>query len=259
MSDRERLSFATEDAVAGASFFDDVDVEIVDAEAKLVDYVKKDGTVTATGVPAVVVTYKPLVDGGEQHQFEERYSAGGSDRIQPTEDGTGFKPAAGKTWDDVKGLVETSRFVQFSGELQRVGYPAARLKTGNVKDLIGLKGHLLKIDPPKKAGSGSSDKNKLAVITKIIELPGAQAATANSVDKEAIGFLQAVVAKACTDGKRVTVSQLGTTANKKFAGTKNLLAIVSKVLDTKLLASQQGWSYDGKSIGAPAADDSIEV
>ena len=255
----KRFSFAPEDATQGASFFDDVDVEIVDAETKLVDYTKKDGTVVATGVPAVVITYKPLVDGGEQHQFEERYSAGAGDRIQPTDDGTGFQPAPGKTFDDVKGLVETSRFVQFTGELQRVGYPAARLKTGNVKDLVGLKGHLLKIDPPKKAGSGASDKNKLAVITKILELPGAQASTAGGIESEAVGFLKKVVAKACTDGKRVTVSQLGTTANKTYAGNKNLVAIVSKVLDVKLLSTQQGWSFDGKSIGAPAADDSIDV
>lgn len=256
MAEKERFSFAPEDAVQGASFFDDVDVVVIDAEAKAVDYVKKDGTVVASGVPALVVTYQPLVDGGEQHQFEERYAAGSADRIQPTSDGAGFEPASGKSFEDVKGLTENSRVIQFYGELKRAGFPDDRLKGGSVKALIGLKGHLLKIDPPKKS---DKDKNKIAVITKIIELPGQQAAAAKGADKEATEFLKKVVEKACTDGKRVALSQLGTTANKKYAGRADLVAIVSKVLDPKFLGTQQGWSFDGKSIGAPAADDSIEV
>lgn len=256
-----RVSLAPEDQTQGASFFNDVDVEIVDAECKLVNYVTKEGVTKASDVPAFVVKYRPMIEGGEQHDFEERYSAGDKERVQPAADGDGFVPAPGKTADDIKGLSETSRSGQYLAELVRAGYPSAKLKDGRVKQIIGTKGHLLAIDPPKR---GDKDKNKLKVITKVISLPDAKtqagSAAAAGVETEAAKFIALALTAAAKAGKAsLTMTQLSAAANKKYNGNAQQLGIVSLLLDQKFLAKQAGWAFNGREVSAAAVEDAIEV
>lgn len=254
MSDK-RISLDPGKQVKGASYFDDVDVEVVDAEAGARDYVQKDGTVKAEKVPCLTIKFRPLVDGGEGHEFEERYSAGDKERVGVADDGDGFVPLK----EGATGLGENSRAGQFIAELVRVGYPVnTGLDEGRVKHLIGLQGHLLKVDPPKKS---DKDKNKLAVITKIIRLPDGKARVGSARNDLADGLAAAFIGKAllATQGKPLTMTQLSAAANKSYAGKPEQLAVVSLLLDSKFLGKQIGWSFNGREVGPAAAEPEVQV
>lgn len=254
MSEPTRVSLATDDQTKGGSFFDDVDVEVIGSYCEKRKFTKKDGTVVAENVPCHVVKFRPLVEGGEEHDFEEVYS-GGAVEIAP--DGDGFVGIPGK--EAPKGLGESSNDGQFFAELVRAGFPNDRLKGGRVSPIIGLKGHLLSIDPPKKSSKSTSDK-KIKVITKIISLPdanaaGPNAAASNANEKIAADFIAAALAKV----EKATMNQLSAAANKKFANQPNQLDVVSLLLDSKFLAKQLGWAFNGREVSRAAAEPELVI
>lgn len=148
------------DTFGAGGLIDDIDVEITDSLAVSWDYNGQQ----APG-PALAVEYTD-VNGGQHIQY---YSCGKAEDWQPHESGEGFVPVSGKT-----GFVNNSNIALLFDSLVKAGFPKEHL-TGNVKVIIGTKGHVLQQIQERKGlirtGKNADRPSSVLLISKITELP----------------------------------------------------------------------------------------
>lgn len=184
------ISLAPSTFTQGGGLLDDADVEVIDAAFCLWDY---NGSVKPD-VPALGLSLRRLEGGqpspkdGTESGFDDNdqyYSCGSPDAFVPNEDGTGLKPVGDKT-----SIVNSTNAALLLASMVNCGLPEDVLASGNIKDLVGLRMHVNRMEQPKKGGNkegfqGGKDPNKkqeVLVCTKIISLPGeTQAATKGPV------------------------------------------------------------------------------
>lgn len=160
-SDR-RISNRPSDAESGGGAPDNVDAEILLAEATTFDYGGK-----YEPIPALHVQFK--IEGHEQVQ-DQYYSAGDLSRLVPLEDGSAFAPAEGSS---ANGLNDSSNVYLFMVALHDHGFPDDKMD--DFHNLEGLVGHLNAVAPKKKREGLEGGNKPIAVFTKIHKMPWEQA------------------------------------------------------------------------------------
>lgn len=186
------------DMATQGGLIDDIDVEITDALAVLWDYNGQQ----AAG-PALAVEFTD-VNGGQHIQY---YSAGKSEDWMPHESGEGFVAVSGKT-----GFNNNSNIMMLFDSLVKAGFPKEHL-TGNVKVIVGTKGHVLQQITERKGlirtGKNADRPSSVLLVSKITELPtgvgggGAavtQQATTASTKAPAAGRVNGAATGAATGG-----------------------------------------------------------
>lgn len=153
------VSLNPDNAVQGG-LIDDIDVEITDALAVMWDYNGQQ----AAG-PALAVEFTD-VNGAQHIQY---YSCGKAEDWVAHESGEGFVPVSGKT-----GFNNNTNINMFMDSLVKAGFPKEYL-TGNVKVIIGTKGHVLQHITERKGlirtGKNADRPSSVLLISKITELP----------------------------------------------------------------------------------------
>jgi hypothetical protein len=148
------------DMATQGGLIDDIDVEITDALAVMWDY---NGN-APTG-PAMAVEYTD-VNGAQHIQY---YSAGKSEDWLAHESGEGFVSVSGKT-----GFNSNSNIMMLFDSLVKAGFPKEYL-TGNVKVIVGTKGHVLQHITERKGlirtGKNADRPSSVLLVSKITELP----------------------------------------------------------------------------------------
>ncbi len=215
----------------GGGGFDDVDVEIVEAQVSTYDLTNRTTGKTYEGIVGCVLVYENVEN--SEVRFTERYSAGGI--VVPSEDGTCFE-FRDSVDADVTGIADNTRWGIFSQHLRTAGVPD-ELYNVDVKQLVGLKGHLRRVEV---------DKMKVPVITKLISLPGGGEAAAD--DDEVVATATKLVLAATAKYGELTKAELGKKANKALKGKPLQAEVAAKVLDGKFLERENGWSFDGRKV-----------
>ena len=189
------MSLAPRDATQGG-LIDDVNVTILDAVFALTDY---DGKADQAS-PALIVQYEPeQVEGAEPVQkFDQIYSAGSSDHFMPSDDNTMLIPVGNKT-----GINNSTNCFKFLTSMVECGFPEDTLAQGDIRCIIGTKGHVKRVAQPKRTGllrnrAGEDDTREKTtlIFESISELPEAagEAAPAPTPKKAAAPASKAAVA-----------------------------------------------------------------
>ncbi len=155
------------DMATQGGLIDDINVEITDALAVMWDY---NGN-APTG-PAMAVEYTD-VNGAQHIQY---YSAGKAEDWLAHESGEGFVSVSGKT-----GFNSNSNIMMLFDSLVKAGFPKEHL-TGNVKVIVGTKGHVLQHITERKGlirtGKNADRPSSVLLVSKITELPAGVGGTA---------------------------------------------------------------------------------
>jgi len=145
---------------------DDIDVTITDAAAVGWDY---NGQQAMT--PALAIEYTD--PNGTQHT--QYYSAGDWADWQPDGSNEYFVSVSGKT-----GFTNNTNIAMLLANVVSLGFPAEQL-TGNVKVLIGIKGHVVQQVKERKGlirtGKNADRPSSVLLFSKIYELPEGMATT----------------------------------------------------------------------------------
>lgn len=189
---KANISLAPSTFATGGGLLDDADVEIMDAAFLLWDY-----NGSQPQGPALGVTMRVL-EGGKHKVAEDKvkfesgfedhdqyYTAGKIEFFVPNEDGTGLVPAGDKT-----AITQSCNTAVFLASLVNVGLPESVLASGNIKDLIGTRLHVNRIEQEaRKQGKNSTftgdvnKKHEILVATKLISLPGEAPKAATGLSK----------------------------------------------------------------------------
>ena len=150
-------------AFAQGGLIDDIDVEILDAAFAEWDYNGKQPAVLALGIQYADTDGKT---------YDQYYSAGDLQYFVPSEDGTMAVPVGDKAM-----LNDNTNTAKFLMSLMECGFPEDKLASGNVKVLVGTKGHVNRVAQPKRQGlirGGNQDKEStILLFSSITEFPGA--------------------------------------------------------------------------------------
>lgn len=189
---KANISLAPSTFAVGGGLLDDADVEIMDAAFLLWDYNGK-----APQGPALGITFR-ILEGGKHKIAEDKakfesgfedhdqyFSAGKIEYFAPNDDGTGLVPTGDKT-----AITQSCNTAMFLSSLVNVGVPESVLASGNIKDLVGTRLHVNRVEQEaRKQGKNSTfsgDPNKkqeILVATKLISLPGEAPKAATGLSK----------------------------------------------------------------------------
>jgi len=154
-------SLAPEDH-GGAGQIPDGDYTITNVYAGSFTY----GGTVPDGVPAIMVTYK-ADDGAE---YEQPYKAGDNQHLAASEDGDRFIHPNGEEARIYKGGAAS----MWLGSLARSNFP---ITGDSVRQFKGTKVHITNVAAPKGKSGDNKDK-VIAMVDKILALPGKGKATA---------------------------------------------------------------------------------
>lgn len=143
---------------------DDIDITIVDAAFAEWDY---NGSI-ASPVLALAVQFED----GDGKTYDQYYSAGDLQYFVPSDDGTMAVPVGDKQL-----LNDNTNAAKFFASLLECGFPEDKLGGGNVKCMVGTKGHVNRVAQPKRQGLIRGGKNAekeatVLLMSTITELPG---------------------------------------------------------------------------------------
>jgi hypothetical protein len=145
------ISFRPEDGEA-TGLLNDVDLTVTAAECVTWDY-----NGTQDDSPALKLTLEDE-DGKE---YEQYWSAGSAERLEPSEDGSTFVPVDGKK---AKGMGKTTNVYRLFESLEAAGFPADKLEP---KALVGLKAHFVRMKTGKRDDGTDSETLLVEEIKKL--------------------------------------------------------------------------------------------
>jgi hypothetical protein len=164
-------------AFAQGGLIDDIDVEILDAAFAEWDY---NGSIAQ---PALALGIQYATADGKT--YDQYYSAGDLQYFVPSEDGSMAVPVGDKAM-----LNDNTNTAKFLLSLMECGFPEDKLASGNVKCLIGTKGHVNRVAQPKRTGLIRGGKNAekdstVLLFSSISEFPGVAAPAKKGIGKAA--------------------------------------------------------------------------
>lgn len=232
------------DTYSSGGLLDDVDVVITNAAFMLWDYNGK----VAVAVPALGVTMRLVgeeSDPDESKDHDQYFSCGKTEDFVPNADGSGLVPVGAKT-----SLNNTCNGGLFLAGLVNVGLPKTVLASGDIRGIIGMRGHVNRVPAPERTGvepRADGRKPEILIMTKLIALPG-EAATAKPTGAVKAG-LSKVATIAKPDAATATASVSASAPQVPSAtsvGDASLDAELSEVVLT--LVSEAGGTIAKKMI-----------
>lgn len=155
------ISLAPSTFVEGGGLVGDVDVEVTDAQFVMFDY---NGTI-AVPVPALGLSLKEI-NGEKTH--DQYFSCGDAEQFAPSSDGSSLIPTGDRT-----SINTSSKAAMFLISMVNAGVPETLLASGNIKDIIGLRVHVIRVASPKRAGLTNQKEGATDLtVSKLIALPG---------------------------------------------------------------------------------------
>lgn len=251
------ISLAPSTFVQGGGLLDDADVEITDAAFCMWDY---NGNVKPE-VPALGLQLRRLEDGNwvpdpknKESGYEDNdqyWSAGSAEYFVPNDSGGGLKTVGDKT-----SIVNSTNAALLIASMVNCGVPESLFASGNIKDLIGLRMHVNRMEQPKKGGNKAgftgdpNKKSEVLVCTKLISLPGQQPAQTATVSKTAQKVNGKPAQAAATTAKPAAAAETPAPASGGFDPNNDAhVEAMSKVLE--VLSNAEGGTILRKNL-APA-------
>ena len=156
------------------------------------------------------------------------------------ESGEGFVAVSGKT-----GFNNNSNIMMLFDSLVKAGFPKDHL-TGNVKVIVGVKGHVLQQITERKGlirtGKNADRPNSVLLVSKITELPAGVSGSGTAVAQQATTGSASTKAAAAAGG-RANGAAAGSTAGAATGGAANDLDTeLQGYLQTALLELPEGVS-----------------
>jgi hypothetical protein len=228
MAGQKQVASLAPSTFVQGGLFDDIDMRIVDAAFCEWDY---NGTIDHN-VLALAVQFED----DEGKTYDQYFSAGELTAFVPSDDGSSAVPVGNKS-----AMAAGSNFSMFIGSMVECGFPEDKLAEGNIKCIIGTKGHVNRIAQPKRQGliRGAAKEGRESTVvtfTSISELPGAAPAKkglakpgtgAKAAPVKAAGGKVNGAAKVTTKPTPATQAQ-GADDDAETAATEILLGILGE-------------------------------
>jgi len=237
------MSFNPETFVDGGGLLDDAIVTVVKARTVMFDYKG-----TQDPAPALLLVLQPE-DGDPIDQY---WTCGKAADWKPSEDGKSMVPIG-----TARAIVKSSNVGILMMSLVNSGFPGDKLD--DVTNLEGLKGHVIRQDPPESSGDSDIKRGRTLVFDEIISMPGEgkenkkkRAAPKSGGKREGIDvdtLLNDTITEILVDNDEIKKSKIANFVNKSLAGRDDISEsvrreAVKRSIKDDFLSSNPDWAYE---------------